>query len=108
VFFILLLQGCALDCREIRNLFLPKEYYFEISKKKLHQYVILEGIDKNTGNLIQFKEGDYWGIYDSIQIGDTLLKQKGSTDIILKKPNRKDSLVFEMYCDGKPVSNYEQ
>ena len=107
LFIILIIQSCALDCREIRDLFLPKEYHFEITKKKMYQYVILEGIYCKKKQLINFKEGDYWAIYDSIHIGDILIKPKGSTDIILVKTERGDSVKFEMFCDGKPMWWYE-
>lgn len=100
----LFLQGCV-TCNDIRNSVLPKEYNFKITKKEYYQYVILDGVDKNN-KPVQFKEFEYWGIYDSIQIGDTLIKYKGSTDLILKKPNRQDTIVFEMYCDHHPISYY--
>jgi len=104
--FLILFQSCTNPCLEIRKSILPKEYYFKITKKDYYQYVILDGIDKKTKKSVQFKEGEYWGIYDSIQISDTLIKYKGSTDLILKKPNRQDTIVFEMYCDHHPMSDY--
>ena len=104
VVVLLFLQSCN-PCNDIRNSVLPKEYNFKITKKEYYQFVILDGVDKNNKS-VQFKEAEYWGIFDSIQIGDTLVKYKGSTDLILKKPNRQDSIVFEMYCDHHPISYY--
>jgi len=103
---VLFLHGCV-TCNDIRNSVLPKEYNFKITKKEYYQYVILDGVSKNNKS-VQFKEFEYWGIYDSIQIGDTLIKYKGSTDLILKKPNRTDSIVLEMYCGDQPMWKYEQ
>lgn len=102
-----LLESCGNQCVEIRNRILPKEYNFTISQKKLHKYMILDGDDLYF-QPVRFEEFEYWGIYDSIQIGDKLIKHKGSTDLILVKSNRPDTIVFPMYCDGRPMSDYQE
>ena len=102
-----LLGSCGNPCIEIRNRMLPKEYNFTITQKKYYQYMILDG-DDSFYQPVRFKEFEYWGIYDSIQIGDKLIKHKGSTDLTLVKSARQDAIVFPMYCDGRPMSDYQE
>ena len=104
---ILLLQSCDNVCVKNRNAALPLEFQIKIMKMQQQQRIKLEGINIYSKQLEKFENFDFWAVYDSIQIGDTLIKYKGSTDLILKKPNRQDSLVFEMYCGDQPMWKYE-
>jgi len=76
-------------------------YSFMVTQKsKDNRDFIFSGIDKNN-RFIKFKEPQYWDIYDSVEVGDTLLKKIGEPDLILIK--KETTLIFPLLCGGRPV-----
>jgi len=69
-------------------------------KSKDNRDFIFSGLDKNN-HFIEFKEPQYWDIYDLVEVGDTLLKKIGEPDLILIK--KDTTLVFPLLCGGRPV-----
>lgn len=76
------------------------KYKFKIYEKSKRQFIEFKRFD-DVNKAVAFREGEFWRIYDSVEIGDTLLKELGKTDLVLIK---KDTvLVFPLYCSGKLV-----
>jgi len=78
----------------------PLSYYFQITKKNKGKFLEFEGYDENHYP-VKFCEGEFWDIYNSVEIGDTLLKKKGETNLILIK--KDTTLIFPLLWDGKQM-----
>jgi len=101
--FPLIIGGKTIEitCEDVKTSIVNYYYCFKVSKKqrqiKEDQYIILKGISK-YGEKIYFSEPEFWDVYNSVEIGDSVVKEIGKTEIKLIK---KDTvLVFPMYCDG--------
>ncbi len=73
---------------------------FKVHEKYRGQYIKIKGFD-TLNKVVEFEEGEFWGIFDSIEINDTLLKELGKTELVLIK--KDTTLVFPLKCRGKVV-----
>jgi hypothetical protein len=87
-------------CGDVKKHALSLSYKFKIIEKSKGQEISLKGYD-SLNRIIEFSEGEFWGIYNSIEIGDTLYKELGKTELILIK--KDTTLVFPLKCRGKIV-----
>jgi len=96
--FVLLFAACN-NCYDIKRHVETLDYKFVVTEKsKDNRYIIFKGYDRKK-NKILFIEGEVWGIYDSVEIGDTLLKKKGEADLVLIK--KDTTIVFPFMCGGR-------
>lgn len=96
--FVLFLNGCFYTCEDVKEHSLSLVYNFKITKKQQRKFIVFNGYDKYN-NPVEFKEGEYWDIYDFVEIGDTLFKELGKTELVLIKMDT--TLVFPLKCRGK-------
>ena len=100
LFCIICLNSCY-TCYDVKRHCETLSYSFMVTQKsKDNRDFIFSGIDKNN-RFIKFKEPQYWDIYDSVEVGDTLLKKIGEPDLILIK--KETTLIFPLLCGGRPV-----
>jgi hypothetical protein len=96
--FLFLFTACN-NCYDYKRHVETLDYKFVITEKsKDNRYVEFRGSDKNKNKII-FNEGEVWGIYDYVEIGDTLLKKKGEADLVLIK--KDTTIVFPFMCGGR-------
>jgi hypothetical protein len=79
---------------------LPLNYDFKILAKSKDRFIEFKGVDKNNNN-VEFKEFENWDIYDAVELGDTLVKKIGETEIILNK--KGTTIVFRLICGGRII-----
>lgn len=102
LFFIILFSACN-TCYDIKRHIESLDYKFVITEKsKDNRYVEFIGYDRKK-NKIVFNEVIVWDIYDSVEIGDTLYKPKGTADLTLIK--KDTTIVFEYMCGGEHYYN---
>jgi hypothetical protein len=101
--FLFLLIGCKSGCLEVREHCLSLNYYFMITAKSKDRFIEFKGVDRNH-NKVDFKEFEHWNIYNSVEIGDTLIKKSGETEILLIKNDT--TLVFPLICEGKIIDKF--
>lgn len=101
--FPLMTRGKTIEitCEDIKTSIVNDYYCFKVSKKQRqiqeYQFIILKGISKN-GEKNYFIEPEFWDVYNSVEIGDSVVKEIGETEMKLIK---KDTvLIFPMCCDG--------
>ena len=83
---------------DIKKAIVKKNYCFKITKKQKqnNKFIIFKGIEK-SGEKADFEEPEFWDVFNTAEIGDTLLKELGKTEIKIIK---KDTvLVFPIYGD---------
>jgi hypothetical protein len=96
--FIFIFCSCN-NCYDYKRHVETLDYKFVITdKSKDNRYIEFKGYDRKK-NKILFNEGEVWGIYDSVEIGDTLLKKKGEADLVLIK--KDTTIVFPFMCGGR-------
>ena len=96
--FVLLFAACN-NCYDIKRHVETLEYKFVITEKSEdNRFIEFNGFDNNNSKK-KFKELEVWGIYDSVEIGDTLFKKKGEADLILIK--KDTTIVFPFMCGGR-------
>jgi len=96
--FIFTFWSCN-NCYDYKRHVESLDYKFMITEKsKDNRYIEFRGYDRKKNNII-FNEGEVWGIYDSVAIGDTLLKKKGEADLVLIK--KDTTIVFPFMCGGR-------
>ncbi len=88
-------HNCVEHSREFRN----EDYRFQVRKKYQEgRYTVFEG----SGQMFKDVGWDY--LLDTVRIGDTFLKEKGSTVVKIIK---KDTVYeFPAYCSGLPMDAY--
>jgi hypothetical protein len=85
---------------DVKNAIVKKGYRFKITKKQKqnNKFIIFKGIE-NSGKKADFEEPEFWDVFNSVEIGDTLVKELGKTEIKIIK---KDTvLIFHLYGDVK-------
>ena len=97
---VFILHSCISPCEEVKTHCKTLNCSFKITEKSKDRLIDFKGFDKNNIHA-EFKEFEYWGIYNFVEIGDTLYKEFGKTDLILIK--KDTTLVFPLYCRGKIV-----
>lgn len=97
IFSLLFFNGCS-TCDDIITHVKGLKYRFKVTEKSKSQYINFKGYD-SLNRKIEFREGEYWGIYNFIEIGDTLFKELGKTELVLIK--KDTTLVFPLKCRGK-------
>lgn len=96
--FVLLFAACN-NCYDIKRHVETLEYKFVITEKSEdNRFIEFKGFGHNNRKK-QFKELEVWGIYDSVAIGNTLLKKKGEADLVLIK--KDTTIVFPFMCGGR-------
>jgi hypothetical protein len=87
------------NCYDIKRHIETLDSKFVITgKTKDNRFIEFNGLNSNDKK-INFKELEVWGIYDSVEIGDTLLKKKGEADLVLIK--KDTTIVFPFMCGGR-------
>ncbi len=88
-------HNCVEASREFRNL----DYRFKVQKKyRDGRFTVFEGSTQ------KFEDVGWGELLDTVQIGDTFLKEKGSTIVKIIK---KDTVYeFPAYCSGLPMDEY--
>lgn len=84
-------------CEDNEKEFRVKEYQFKIAYKKYEQeyrYTVLSGTSFSGD-----KEVGLGTLYDNVAIGDSLVKQKGSTDVVTIHDRRR--IVHDCSCRKK-------
>lgn len=96
-----LLNSCK-DCRTYANEFKMKQYNFVVQKKSIENVKESKFVGINSkGEEVIFQEVGFAEVYNSVQIGDTIIKELGSADV---KVCQKDTcIVCHWYCDGIPI-----
>jgi hypothetical protein len=97
---VFVLYSCILTCEDVKKHCITLHCSFKITEKSKDKYIEFKGFDKNNIH-VEFKEYANWKIYDFVEIGDTLYKELGKTDLILIKMDT--TLVFPLICEGKIV-----
>jgi len=93
--------NCTSTKNEIKEYAGGLECYFKVTKKSEdNRFFIFNGYDKNN-KYIEFKIGQSWNIYNSVEVGDTLSKKIGETNFKLIK--RDTILNFPLMIRGKIV-----
>jgi len=96
--FIYSCGSCIQSAEEFRQ----KRNYFQVEKKYTRggRYYTLtgNGIDNKPDT---FSESGFGEMYESVGVGDTLLKELGKTQVVLIK--KDSSLVYPYSCDGKII-----
>lgn len=98
---VMLTTSCN-DCLYHAKQFEKRQFEMIIKKKyiKYGKQTDFEGVDLN-GNRALFDEVGFWELYDMAEIGDTMRKELGTSNI---KLCRKDTcLVYRWECDGRRV-----
>jgi hypothetical protein len=96
----LIFTSCINTCEDVKKYSMTISYSFKVTEKSRDKYIKFKGFDKNN-NPIEFEEGEFWDIYNSVEIGDSIVKQLGKTEMILIK--KDTTLVFPLMCKGKIV-----
>ena len=97
---ILIFNGCIFNCDDVKENILKLEFKQKVTEKSKDRLIFVRGITEEN-KIVEFKEFEYWGIYEYIELGDTLYKEFGKTELVLIK---KDStLIFPLYCDGEMI-----
>lgn len=93
-----LCQSCN-DCVEYAKEFRNEAYHFQVHKKyKEGRNTVFEG----SGQKFEIVGWEY--LLDTVRIGDTFLKEKGSTVVKIIK---KDTVYeFPAYCSDLPMDQY--
>ena len=98
--FVIFFSSCY-TCYDVKRQYEPFSCRFMvIEKSKDNRFLEFNGSDSKKKH-VNFKIGQHWDIYDSVEVGDTLLKKTGETDLILIK--KDTTLVFPLMCGGRPV-----
>ena len=99
IFNIVFFMGCY-NCDDVKKHCETLSCRFKVSEKSRDKYIDFKGFDKKN-NIVDFEEFEYWNIYDSVELGDSLIKELGKSEIKLIK---KDTiLVFPLMCEGRVV-----
>jgi len=101
---LLLLVTClnsCYTCSDVKRQYEPLSCRFMVTEKSKDNSFFEFNGSVSKKKIINFKIGQHWDIYDSVEAGDTLLKRVGETDLILIK--KDTSLVFPLLCGGRPV-----
>ena len=100
LFFVICFSSCY-TCSDVKRQYEPLNCRFMVTEKsKDNRFDEFNGFDCKKVS-VNFKIGQHWDIYDSVQVGDTILKRTGETDLILIK--KDTTLVFPLLCGGRPV-----
>lgn len=94
---ILLPCGSCYTCYDVKKHCLSLECKFKITEKYQNKLIEFKGYDSNN-KFSEFKDYEYWLIFEKAEIGDTLLKEKGKTDLILIK--KDTTIIFPLMCGG--------
>lgn len=98
--FVTCFSSCY-TCYDVKRQYEPLSCRFMVTKKsKDNRFLEFNCSDSERKN-INFKIGQHWDIYDSVEAGDTLLKKAGETDLILIK--KDTTLIFPLLCGGRSV-----
>lgn len=90
--------SCGTTSNDVKKYAQSIECYFKVSRKLEDKHFYFKGTDRNK-KYVELEIGQFWDIYNSVEIGDTILKVKGETDFRLIK---KDTiLIFPLLFDGK-------
>jgi hypothetical protein len=100
---IIIINGCKSGCQEVREYCLSLDYYFMITAKSKDRFIEFKGLDKNN-NHVEFKEFENWDIFGAVELGDTLVKKIGETEIILIK--KDTTMLFPLICGGRIIDKY--
>lgn len=100
IIVLFLFTGCGLPCNEFIKEQKPLAIDLKLSKPVEiveHQFIlygtIKSGIEKKT------RIEPFWYLPDNCQIGDSIKKRKGDTNIYII---RGDTIIcLQMYCDGE-------
>jgi len=94
------LINCGSTCEDVKSYSKSLVCNFKITGKESNKFLEFYGIDKNN-NKIRFTISRFWRLYNFVEIGDSLIKKLGETEIILKK--RDTTLIFPLMCRGQIV-----
>lgn len=96
---ILFLCQCCHNCVEASREFRNLDYRFKVQKKYTSgRFTVFEGSNQ------KFQDVGWRELLDTVQIGDTFLKEKGST--IVKIIKKDTTYEFPAYCSGLPMDEY--
>jgi hypothetical protein len=99
VFFVSCLNP---DCKNLSEMYKDEECYMIIKKKpsNTESTLILKGENPNTGESCTCTDQRWWSIYsDYMEIGDTLVKNKG--ELVFSIHKKDTVLSFPWQCEGK-------
>ena len=98
--FILILNSCHTTCLDVKKHCQTLHCCFKITAKSKRKFIEFRGLDNNN-NSVKFQEFSHWKVYESAEIGDTLFKELGKSEIKLIK---KDTILsFPLECGGEVV-----
>ena len=105
-FFVIgfLIYSCKTDCHEISEVYRTEECIIIVKgipdSTSVYNFEIIGKTLKTRKDTI-YKEQDRWFClyYDSIEIGDTIIKRKG--ELIFSIHKKDTVLSFNYECDGK-------
>jgi hypothetical protein len=90
------------DCRYYAKEFKKEQYQIIIKEKfiKDAKVICFTGVSF-TGDKVLFEHIGFWDLYQVAEIGDTLIKEPGHTEIKLCKKDA--SIIYPWYCQGVAV-----
>lgn len=101
---LIFFMGCD-NCREMAKPFKARKYFFVVAKKeKINlKVVVIDGVNPITGKAERFREISLTAnnVFDEVNIGDTIIKPKGSATVVLGKPSGRVEIPF--ICYGYPI-----
>lgn len=99
-FSFIILYGCGSTCEDVKKYSKLQQCYIKVTEKSKKKFIKFNGYDKKN-KFIEFEVSEFWDIYDSVEAGDSLVKEIGKTEIKLIK--KDTTLIFPLMCGGRVV-----
>jgi hypothetical protein len=85
-------------CEDVKRYCMSLSCSLKVTKKFRDRGINFIGYNKNNHE-VEFSEFDFWGIYDYVEIGDSVVKELGKAEILLIK--KDTTMIFPFKCHGK-------